>query len=154
MTSNPNNVLSAVGHATWPAGIVSLHVQVTDSSGNDAGITPTLPTGSANPMTLAILLLQANSSYSAVAVGTLADGGAMLSAPFPFHTDVLPADVPFFTVADGGSPMGPYYLISNLEEASQLPTEKSLAAQIQQYVAVVNTAGQPVWYSGCPSASR
>jgi hypothetical protein len=138
VTANPNSVLSAIATVGWSDAPVAVTLAVTTNA--TTRTTPPVPvTTPASSMTIPVLPLKADTAYTIVASGVLAGGATVRSAPIVFATGTLPSTVPFFNVADGGTPSPGYNLVARLLPNGDLVTD---------YLTVADSTGAPIWYTG------
>lgn len=130
---NVNNAISAIATVD---GVGVDQAQVTFDDGTGAQATPTFSLA-AGPATQPVFGLLPSTHYTLQATGLDAQGQPVASAAVDFTTDVLPAGVNPFTVADGGAAGPGYTLIARVP--------RSAASGVDE-VTLVDGAGQPVWY--------
>jgi hypothetical protein len=138
---NPNSVLSGIARVQWTMPLTSIRVRV--SSGASTQWTPAhAVAGESGSLVIPLLPLQAQTTYTAVAVGTDSTGGTISSDVSSFKTGPLPSLVPLFDVADGGTPSPGNTLISVLAAGGLVTTD---------YLTVTDSTGAPVWYYAADS---
>jgi hypothetical protein len=136
--ANANNALSArVVAAASNVNTVQVRYAPTGMLDNGAARTPAVQAASGE-MTLPVLGLAPNATYDLQVTATTAAGETLSSPVMSFTTGALPAGLPTFSVADGGTAPAGYTLLA--------PVATITDGGIWPPAVIVDGAGNVVWY--------